>query len=425
MNKTSVVVSCPIDTYSGYGARARDFVKALIALEKYDVKLLSQRWGNTRFGYLADHGEDDLASRIIPNLTSKPDVWIQSTVPNEFQAVGTFNIGLTAGMETTQVDSTWLEGCNRMDLVITSAKHGKTVFEQTSYNIQDKNTGQVVNTLKLEKPVEILFEGADLNKYYKKDSSGFDLSSIKEDFCYLSVGHWMQGDFGEDRKNIGYTIKSFYEAFKNKPKQPALVLKTQQVGTSIMDRESILDRIDAIRSSVKGKLPNVYLIHGEVTDEEINDLYNHSKIKVLVSHTKGEGFGRPLLEFSLTGKPIIASGWSAHTDFLSKEFTILLGGTLNNVHKSAAQKNMILEDAKWFRPDDIEVSKAYKESFKSYKKYLTLAKRQGHISKTQFSFDKMVEKLDSILTKHIPDFPKQISLNLPKLNLPKLEKIDG
>ena len=425
MNKPVAVVSCPIDTYSGYGARARDFVKALIALDKFDVKLLSQRWGNTRFGYLEDHNESDLYSRIIPNLTAKPDLWIQITVPNEFQPVGKYNIGVTAGMETTLVHQSWVEGCNRMDLIITSANHGKVVFEQSVYNVEDKNTKQVTGQIKLQKPIEVLFEGADLTKYTNKASSTFDLDGIDEQFCFLAVGHWMQGDFGEDRKNIGYTIKSFLEAFKNKPKQPALILKTQQVGTSILDRESILDKIDSIRKSTNGKLPNVYLIHGEVSDQQMNNLYNHPKVKAMVSFTKGEGFGRPLLEFSLTGKPVIASGWSAHTDFLSREFSVLVGGTLNNVHKSAATKNMILEQAKWFRPDDAEAARAYKDVFKHYKKFVDAAKRQAYRSKTEFSFDKMKEVLGGLVDKYVPEFPSQIELSLPKLNLPKLQKING
>jgi len=425
MDTLSVVVSCPIDTYSGYGARARDFVKAFITNKKYDVKILSQRWGNTRFGYLEDHGEDDLASRIIPKLTEKPDIWVQVTVPNEFQAVGKYNIGVTAGMETTRVHHTWIEGCNRMDIILTSSEHSKKVFEETTYNVENKQTKQVTSQIKLEKPIHVLLEGADLTKYFDKPSTQLDLSDIDESFCYLSVGHWMQGDFGQDRKNIGYTVKSFLEAFKNKSNQPALILKTTQVGTSIIDRERILDKIDSIRKSVKGKLPNVYLMHGEVSDEDMNNLYNHPKVKVMVSHTKGEGFGRPLLEFSLTGKPVIASGWSGQVDFLQKDKSILIGGTLTNVHKSAAQKDMILEEATWFTPNDTDVAKAYKETFKHYKKIVTLAKQQKHFSKTNFSFEKMVEVLHNILDQNLPELPKQISLNLPKLNLPKLEKING
>lgn len=425
MDTISVVVSCPIDTYSGYGARSRDFVKGLLSDKKYDVKILSQRWGNTRFGYLKDHNENDLSSRIIPNMTQQPDIWVQITVPNEFQPVGKFNIGVTAGMETTVVHHTWIEGCNRMNLVLTSSNHSKSVFETTTYEKKDKNTGQNAGMIRVETPVEVLLEGVDLDKYFSKPTTELDLSQIDESFCYLSVGHWMQGDFGHDRKNIGYTVKSFLEAFKNKPQQPALILKTLQVNTSIMDREAILDKLADIRRSVKGKLPNVYLLHGEISDQQMNQLYNHPKVKVMVSHAKGEGYGRPLLEFSVVGKPVIASGWSGQIDFLQKDKCVLIGGSLHNVHPSAAQKDMILQEAQWFQPDDGHVAKAYKETYKSYKKFAELAKQQKHFSKTNFSMEVMTKKLHEILDKNLPEFPKQINLTLPKLNLPKLQKIDG
>jgi hypothetical protein len=419
----SVVVSCPIDTYSGYGARSRDLVKALIETKKYDVKILSQRWGNTRFGYLDDHNETDLASRVIPNLNAKPDIWIQISVPNEFQKVGTYNIGVTAGMETTLVHQSWIEGCNRMDLILTSSTHSVNTFKQTTYEEREKNTNRVVRKIKLEVPIDIIFEGVDLTKYFNHGKAKLDLSEIKESFCYLLVGHWMQGDFGEDRKNVGYTIKSFLEAFKNKPTPPALILKTMQVGTSIMDRNRILKKVDALRKTVKGKLPNVYLMHGELSDTQVNDLYNHPKVKVMVSHTKGEGYGRPLAEFAAIGKPIICSGWSGHTDFLSRDHTVLIGGELREVHKSATQKDMILAEAKWFYPSDAEVAKAYKETFKHYKKYAVLAKQQSKLVKDNFSYDKMVTLLDAVLDTNVPEIPEQVSLTLPKLNLPKLEKI--
>lgn len=420
-----IAISCPLDTYSGYGARARDFIKALMSNKDHQIQILSQRWGNTRFGYLQDHQEDELASLVVPNLSETPDVWIQMTVPNEFQRVGKFNIGVTAGMETTLVHNSWIEGVNRMDLTLVSTRHGKNSFVNSVYEKKDNKTNQTTGQLKVEKPIEILLEGADLSKYFPSNKVGIDLSEISEQFCYLSVGHWMQGDFGEDRKNIGYTVKSFLEAFKNKPNQPALILKTMQVGSSILDRDRILEKIDHIRKTVKGKLPNVYLLHGEISDEQINALYNHPKVKVMVSHTKGEGFGRPLLEFSLVGKPIIASGWSGHTDFISKDMNILIGGELRNVHKSAVQKDMILAESKWFYPNDQEVAKAYRETFKHYKKYLALSKQQKNFSKKEYSFEKMEEVLHKILDKYLPEFPKQVQLSLPKLNLPKLNKVDG
>jgi glycosyltransferase involved in cell wall biosynthesis len=310
MSKLVCIVSCPIDTVSGYGARSRDFVKSLIKLkgEEWDIQLLSQRWGQTPFGALnTGHESDtDLKSRIIGTLTMnvprQPDVWIQITVPNEFQPIGKFSIGMTAGIETTLCDASWIEGLNRMDLNIVSSEHSKKVFHSSAFEKKNQ-MGQTVEKIELKKPLEVLFEGADLNKYFKSDElKDFniydDISTIKEDFCYLFVGHWLQGDFNEDRKNVGYMIKAFLEVFKNKKSKPALILKTSQGATSIIDRDKILRKIESIRKTVSGKdIPNVYFIHGDLEDEDINCMYNHPKVKAMVSLTKGEGFGRPLLEF--------------------------------------------------------------------------------------------------------------------------------
>lgn len=419
MDKISIIVSCPIDTYSGYGARSRDIVRGLLNNDKYDVKVLSQRWGNTAFGYLQDHNEDELSKCLIDSITERPDVWMQITVPNEFQKVGKYNIGITAGIETTVAAPQWIEGCNRMDLILTSSTHSKEVFEKTTFDQTDKN-GNILNKIELKTKVEVLFEGLNLDRYFKSNSN-FNLDSIKESFCFLFVGHWLQGDLGEDRKNIGYTIKSFLETFKNKSEQPALILKTSLGTSSHVNTEKVLKKINTIRATVKGKLPNIYVIDGEVEDSDMNALYNHPKVKAMVCLTKGEGFGRPLLEFSITGKPIIASRWSGHVDFLNEEFTLLIGGTLTPVHKSAVVKDTILEEGKWFTPDDSEVAAAYKNIHSKYKKYIELGKRQAYFVKSNFTLQHMNEVLDKVLDDNLPVFPKQTELNLPNLTIPKLK----
>jgi glycosyltransferase involved in cell wall biosynthesis len=250
---------------------------------------------------------------------------------------------------------------------------------------------------------------------------------IKEKFAYLFVGHWMQGALGEDRKNVGLLVKAFYETFKNKSKKPALILKTSTVGSSYMDRDELIKRIKMIKESVNStNLPNVYLLHGEFTDVEMNEIYNHSKVKAMINLTKGEGFGRPLLEFSLTNKPIITTNWSGHIDYLNPEFVTLLPGTMTKVHPSSAN-NMLLADAEWFSVDYGQAGYYLKDMFENYKGYAENAKRQGFQSRTKFSFDAMKEKLDKVFTEKIPEFPKQVQLQLPKLKkieLPTLRKIE-
>ena len=427
--KPVFVISCPIDTYSGYGARSRDIVKAIIKTDKYDVKILPQRWGATPWGFIEDHKDEwgFLQPHILPEpkLTQKPEIWAQITIPNEFQPVGKYNIGITAGIETTAVKGEWVEGCNRMNLVITSSEFAKKTFESMNYEMKNQQ-GQLQGHLKLTTPIEVIFEGAntDLYKVIEQNQiKNINLDSIKESFAYLFVGHWTQGDFGEDRKNVSLLVKAFYEIFKNKKNKPALILKTSGAGSSYMDRDLILNKINQIKKSVNTKdLPNIYLLHGDFSDSDVNELYNHSKVKAMVSLTKGEGFGRPLLEFSLVKKPIIASGWSAHTEFLDPNFTVALKGEVKPVGSSAVN-DWVIKESQWFNVDSGQVGHYLKDVFENYKKYTDGAKRQAYKSKNEFSWDKMFEKVDQVLTERIPEFPKEVQLQLPKLKLPKLQKI--
>jgi hypothetical protein len=428
MSKPFVVVSCPLDTFSGYGARARDVARALVNSEKYDVKFLSQRWGNTPFSFLDENDEEDkkLLDRIIPSpLQRQPDVWIQISVPDEFAKVGKFNIGITAGIETDTCDVRFLQGANNMDLILGSSKHALYSLQHTQYEQKDK-AGNVVGVVKLETPTDVLFEGIDLEKYFYIEPKDLpktelvkSLDTIEEQFCFLYVGHWLKGVIGEDRKNTGLVVKLFLETFKGKKNPPALVLKTMSGPASIMDREEILKRISAIRKGISGKLPNIYLLHGEIEDEDINHLYNHPKIKTLINLTKGEGFGRPLLEFTQSKKPIIASNWSGHLDFLNPEFASLVPGEVKPVHESVVQDRLILKESKWFSPDVSFASLLMKDYVNSYKGYQIKGKRLGHYCKTNFSFEKMQEKLEEIMDKNAP---KKVEIKLPnikKISLPK------
>jgi len=428
--KNTFIVSCPIDTYSGYGARARDYVKAIIESDRYEVKILSQRWGNTQRNFIKDNEKKwgFLTKHIIPQLTEKPDYWCQITVPNEFQAVGKYNIGLTAGIETTICDGSWIEGCNRMDLILTSSNHSKRVFESCEFT--KDNEGEKV--IKLEKPVKVLIEGANLDVYKPiKEYSNKDLynniNDIPEDYAYLFVGHWMHGELGHDRKNVGLLVKTFYEIFKDKKIKPALILKTAVVSGSHMDRSEIMRRIDMIKDSIPSNdLPAIYLLHGELSNIEVNEIYNHPKVKTMVCLTRGEGFGRPLLEFSLVNKPIITTAWSGHTDFLNEGDVGYVGGELEQLHNSSLVPNMLLKEAQWFKPNLGDVKYLFEDTFKNYKDWVTKAKRQTKISKTKFSYKSMSNQINEIFDISLPILPKKMELKLPgmdKIKMPKKSKL--
>jgi glycosyltransferase involved in cell wall biosynthesis len=420
--KPFIVVQGPVATRSGYGNHTRDLVASLIESDKYEIQLISLPWGATPGNALKP--EDPIHAKIIKciatqNITRKPDVFIQVSVPNEFQPIGTYNIGITAGIETTLVSPEFIEGCNRMDVVITTSEHSKQGFVQSTFDKIDKNTNQKIGTLKLEKPIEVLFEGLDLNVYKKThdihESVQDQLKAVKETFAFLFVGHWLRGDLGHDRKDIGMLIKTFAETFKNKASQnrPALILKTSGATFSIIDRDEVMDKIQKILLPYGSKAPSVYLLHGDLTDNEMNSLYNHPKIKAMVSFTKGEGFGRPLLEFTVTEKPVIASGWSGHIDFL-KDHSIMLPGELTPVHPSAADQ-FLLKDSQWFTVHYQYASAVIKDVVENYKQYSQSAKKQAAYTKKMFSFETMAKQFIDIVDKGLERVPKQVQLTLPKL----------
>jgi len=421
--KPLMLITGPVATRSGYGAHSRDLVRSLIAMDKFDIKINSLRWGGTPMNALNDQDPNDkeIIDRILTdnNLPRQPEVHIQISVPNEFTPIAKYNIGVTAGMENTAPKPEWIEGMNRMDMNIVPSNFVKDVFENVVYQRTNKHTGQPEGTLKIEKPIEVLFEGVDTTIFKKTNefSEEFvnELKQIPEKFLFLYVGHWLQGDLGQDRKDTGMLVKTFLETFKDKPNPPALLMKTSGATFSIIDRNEILRKLDDIKKTVNGKLPNIYVLHGDLEDDEVNGLYNHPKVKAHITFTHGEGYGRPLLEASISGKPVIASDWSGHKDFLSKDLSVLLPGVMTPVHPSALPKEMLMEGAQWFTVNYQYASQIMMNVFKKYRSYTLNAKKLSTVNKSRFSLKRMTLEFDKILNRYLPDFPKQVNLKLPKL----------
>ena len=429
MTKPFILFQGPVATRSGYGDHARDLALELLKSNKYDVRVASLRWGNTPMNALNEQNPDHkliLDSMIYEGkLEKQPDLHIQVTVPNEFQKIGKKNLGITAGLEATAIPKHWVDGLNRMDLNIVPAEFVKEMIEQTKY--EEKQGKEVVGVHGVNKPIEVLFEGYDEKVFGKTNKFGEDLvdelKNIRESFCFLFVGHWLAGNLTEDRKDVGMLVKTFLETFKNKgkKKRPALILKTSSATFSVMDREDMLNKIQAIKKTVDAKiLPNIYLLHGDLEDYEMNELYNHPKVKAHVTFTHGEGFGRPLLEASLTGKPVIFSAWSGHVDFLPPSLSTALEGSLIKVPKKSFPKEMYTDGMGWFGVNYSKASRVMKDVFINYKKYTPIFNQLAKSNKVKFTRVKMGEKFIEIVDRMVGDVPQAVSLKLPKL-----KKIDG
>ena len=444
MSKPLVLVTAPVATRSGYGSHSRDICRSLISMDKYNVKIFPVRWGTTPQNALNDADPNDkvIIDRLMNDgsLDKQPDVHIHIVIPNEFQPVAKYNIGITAGIETTACPPEWIEGMNRMDLNIVPSKFTKETLENMSFDRVDEQSKEKIGELKVNKPIEVLFEGTDTNIFKKTKVFSKELndkfSNIKEDFCFLFVGHWLQGDLGNDRKDLGMLVKTFLETFKNVKNSPALLMKSSGATFSLIDKREMLGKIEDIKKTVDAKvLPNIYLLHGDLTDDEMNELYNHPKVKSHVTFTHGEGFGRPLLEASISQKPVIAPNWSGHVDFLTKNLSVLLGGTMKKVSKQSFQKGIYVKDSYWFTVNYQMASKVFKNVFQNYKRFALNASKQGMINKSKFSLNKMTEIFEKILDDNVPEFPKEVKLKLPKLKkvkdteppkitLPTLKKVN-
>ena len=430
MSKPTLVFQGPIFTRSGYGAHCRDLMKSLRKMDKYDIKIIPLRWGNTPQNQVDGESEFGrwMLERVIGGIGEKPDVFMQVSVANEFEPKGHYNIGITAGVETTIAPKDFIDGSNKMNLIIVPSNFTKANLGGTVYQQKDQATGQIVGEIKTTTPIEVLFEGVD-TEIFSKGSGNDVLANVKEDFCFLTVGHWLKGSLGQDRKDIGMVIKTFATVFQYLPKekQPALIVKTSHAGFSVIDREATRQKIDDVVKTFGDKCPSIYLVHGDMEEVDMANLYHHPKVKAMISFAKGEGYGRPMAEFTLTGKPIIASGWSGQLDFLPAEHAVLLEGSLTQVDESAADQ-FLMKEAQWFTVNYSNAANKIYDVYNKYDSYLEKSKGLKENTLKNFTLEKMHDKFTEILDIYVKKAPQLVPFNLPKINgskmqLPKLNKV--
>ncbi len=444
----------PVGTRSGYGAHARDLFHSLHDMDKFNISVLDTVWGDTPRNALDENNPKDkliIDSFLKTPLDKQPDIGVDVRLPNEYECPGKYNIGITAGVETTAVSDAFLQGANRCDLNIVPSEHSKKGFVDARYDqMQQMPNGQQqkIGELRLEKPMEVLFEGVDTDIFKPLSEDELtteiknDLDSIPEDFAFLFVGQWLKGGYGEDRKDIGRMMKVFLETFAGVKNPPALVMKTSGAGFSILDKEECIAKIKEVKSKFPSMIPipNIYLLHGSLSSTEMNELYNHPKTKAMVSFTHGEGFGRPLLEATMTGLPVIASGWSGQMDFLDPEKSLLISGGLSKVPQSVVWENIIIPESEWFNVDEVSAGRMLSHCYNKYSSVKSNAIKLMKENRRKFTMDKMTESFEKmiqpILDKLDSD-PVSVDLKLPKLQkvksksspttpevkLPKLQKI--
>lgn len=398
--RKKILVRAPVLTRSGYGEHSRFVLRALRTREDlFDIYVLPINWGQT--GWLSTNDEERrwLDERIKQTTSygkggGKFDISIQVSIPNEFQRIAPINIGVTAGIETTMVSSAWIEKSNEMDKIITISEHSKNTFIETIYKGVHEQTQQEI-TLACTSPVEIVHYPAKVFK----NLPNLEID-LEYDFNYLTVAQ------AGPRKNLANTIRWFIEENIDQP--VGLVVKTFIKNNAISDRENTENMVRAAASKYPNRKCKIYLLHGDMTDEEMHSLYSHPKIKCLVSLSHGEGFGLPLFEAAYSGLPIVAPGWSGQCDFLYAPY---LGSSKKNnktkkqpyfaevefnmgpIPEPAVWDGVLERDSMWCYPTEGSYKMKIRQIRKNYKKWDKKAKQLQKWIHDEFAKDKIYKRL--------------------------------
>ena len=397
--KRRLIFRGPVLTASGYGVHARMILKPILESGEFDVSIISTNWGVTP---VIRNTGDKFIERVRELAMVQPngdyDISIQVTIPQEFEKMARWNIGVTAGIETDRVSLEWIKKANQnIDVIIVPSDHAAKTFAGVTY--QDE-TGQQI---RLEKPVIKIFEGVNTSVYNTNPvAEGVKQFDLQGDFNFISVGLGFDRGMGEDRKNLTTLVKWFCEQFKDN-KDVGLVLKSSIVGYSSVDLKHIKMRIEEIKKNAGcGQFPRIQLIHGYLSNEEMAALYKNPKVKAYITLTHGEGYGLPIIEAAACGLPVLATDWSGHLDFLSinsiRKF-VAIPYELKDIPDACVWENILIKGSKWAYPLEAQSKMLMSKVCLSYAKPKEWADELAKHLAENYSVEKMNSMVTEMMTK--------------------------
>ena len=390
--RKNVLIQAAALSLSGYGSYGRDIVLALHNSGKFNIGVQSLQWAQASF--ITEDSEDSKTILELCNVGEqmmkaeqqgwKPDIFIHCTVPHEWDNTsrGHINIGATAGVEVDRISARWVHFINQMDMTFVISDFSKSVIVNTKYDVRDKETQNIIESICVNKPIIDIPISVDVNNFNP------DIESIDHEFetkrNLVFVGQWGPGGIGEDRKNIGKLVALFSKKFdEHHPahKEVGLILKIHERNFSLGDREKMVNKIREVRKSVgcEGTYPRIYVIGGSLSEKELAGLYNHSSVEAMISLAHGEGQGMPLIEAAACDLPIITTAWSGYMHFLDPDCFVPLKYRITDIPESVVWEDVLVKGSKWAEPDDHQIMKELERWYhrSGWKKLKNKAKKMG------------------------------------------------
>lgn len=388
MQKKKILVVGPALSASGYGEQARFALHSLRKREDiFDIYLKNIPWGKSGEIPLEEELKGWLVSLINKNEAYKHqhgentqyDISLHITIPNEFEKNAKINIGYTAGIETTKVSPIWISKGNEMDRIIVPSVHSKNVYEQTTYRLKESQSGQEIE-YKLGTPIDVC-------SFPTKKTTPTELDlDLTTNFNFLTVAQW------SNRKNMDATIINFLLEFKD-DEDAGLIIKSNFRNNSSADKLIIFQNLEILKAKTASKIGKepkckLYLVHGDMSEQEIQGLYVHPKVKGYITTTHGEGFGLPIFDAACAGLPVVAPAWSSYIDFLyapkkdkktgkvkNKPHFIKIDFDLKPIQKEAVWEGVLQADSQWCWVKENSVRESMRELRKNHQIHLSNAKR--------------------------------------------------
>ena len=370
-----VLIVGPLLSISGYGYHSRQLFNFFKNNKNYEVSSIILPWGNTSW-FLNKDLENGLIDEIVKSTIDKNtvlkksfDVGVHIQLPDEWNtSYAKKNIGVSAFVETDVCSKVWLDCIDKVDKVIVPSNFTKNVILNSESNQSRKK--------EFNKKVHVIPEyyheifDKEIKQELKIQKT---LNNIQTKTNFLTVGQLTSHNEDLDRKNLIKTIEIFCNNYRNN-KDVGLIVKTSLGRSNTLDKKNTKMIFNNIIKKLKkgSEYPRVYLLHGDLSPQDLKALYTHEKVKYYISLTKGEGYGLPLLEAARCGLQVIATNWSGHLDFLRDEF-IKIDYQLKEIPEEKIDQKIFIKGSKWAIFKSNSVLKTLKnldnQKFKTNKKF--------------------------------------------------------